>query len=290
MKYCNLLHLSESREARLWYNCCHNEAGRQYTNGVVVMTLKTFSDAAKETLQHYVYRLVDPRNGETFYVGRGQGDRVFQHVAELIKSAGRDEPDPKFSRIIQIHGEGLEVQHIIHRHGMCLDTAKEVEAALIDAYPGLTNRMGGAGSNDRGVRHADQIIREHDAPEFELKHKLILISIGKTYEERGVYEAVRGFWQMNRSNARAHDLVLARVGRFVVGAYKVEEWVDWAPGVFPYDPEGLNGRIGFVGTCADKDIWNHYVNKRVPDNLLSKGAANPFRYLQPSCEGGESAE
>ena len=59
------------------------------------------------------------------------------------------------------------------------DTSKEVEAALIDAYPGLTNRMGSAGSNDRGVRHADQIIREHDAPEFELNHRLIMISVGK---------------------------------------------------------------------------------------------------------------
>ena len=254
------------------------------------MTSKSFSDTAMETLQHYVYRLVDPRNGEAFYVGHGQGNRVFQHVAGFVKSAGRDEVDPKFSRINQIHAEGLEVQHIIHRHGMDLDTAKEVEAALIDAYPGLTNRMGGAGSNDRGVRHADQIIREHDAPEFELKHKLVLISIGKTYEERGVYEAVRGVWDMNRTRAREHDLVLARVGRFIVGAYKVEKWVDWEPKVFPYDPEGLDGRIGFVGIPADENIRNHYVNKRVPASLLPKGARNPFRYLQPSPDGGEGEE
>ncbi len=31
-------------------------------------------------LKHYVYRLIDPRNGETFYVGKGQGNRVFQHI------------------------------------------------------------------------------------------------------------------------------------------------------------------------------------------------------------------
>ena len=254
------------------------------------MTTQSFPDLARATLQHYVYRLLDPRNGETFYVGRGQGDRVFQHAEGNVRIAGEDELDPKFSRINQIHAEGLEVQHIIHRHGMNPDTAKEVEAALIDAYPGLTNRMGGAGSNDRGVRHADQIIREHDAPEFELKHPLILISIGKTYEERGVYEAVRGLWSMNRKRARENNLVLARVGRFVVGVYKVEEWVDWAPGVFPYDPEGLDGRIGFIGTRADEDIWNHYVNKRVPAILLPKGAMNPFRYLQPTSDGGYGEE
>ena len=254
------------------------------------MTTKSFSSAAQDTLQHYVYRLVDPRNGETFYVGRGQGDRVFQHVAGAIKSARKDELDPKFSRINQVRVEGLEVQHIIHRHGMNLDTAKEVEAALIDAYPGLTNRMGGAGSNDRGVRHADQIIREYDAPEFELQHKLIVISVGKTYEERGVYEAVRAVWDMNGARARQHDLVLARVGRFVVGAYKVKKWIDWAPNVFPYDPEGLEGRVGFVGTCADKEIWDHYVGRRVPERLLSRGARKAFRYLEPSPDGGTSDE
>ena len=170
------------------------------------MSTKSFSTDARNTLQYYVYRLVDPRNGETFYVGQGQDDRVFEHVAGAIKSAAKNEMDPKFSRINQIRAEGLEVQHIIHRHGMNQETAKEVEAALIDAYPGLTNRMGGAGSNDRGVRHADQIIREYDAPEFELKHKLILISVGKTYEERGVYEAVRSVWDMNGNRARQHCL------------------------------------------------------------------------------------
>ena len=29
-------------------------------------------------LKTYVYRLIDPRNGETFYVGKGQGNRVLR--------------------------------------------------------------------------------------------------------------------------------------------------------------------------------------------------------------------
>jgi uncharacterized protein len=31
-------------------------------------------------LKTYVYRLIDPRNGETFYVGKGRGNRVFSHI------------------------------------------------------------------------------------------------------------------------------------------------------------------------------------------------------------------
>ena len=34
------------------------------------------SEVIKE-LGYYVYRLIDPRNGETFYVGKGKGNRIF---------------------------------------------------------------------------------------------------------------------------------------------------------------------------------------------------------------------
>lgn len=37
------------------------------------------ADVARE-LKTYVYRLIDPRNEETFYVGKGRGDRVFAHI------------------------------------------------------------------------------------------------------------------------------------------------------------------------------------------------------------------
>ena len=77
-------------------------------------------------------------------------------------------------RIHEIHALGMEVQHIIHRHGMGEGTAKEVEAALIDAYPGLENQMTGEGSNDRGVRHVQEILIEHNTRELVIDRPLIL--------------------------------------------------------------------------------------------------------------------
>ncbi len=39
-----------------------------------------FSDHVAAALGSYVYRLIDPRNGETFYGGKGHGNQVFAHV------------------------------------------------------------------------------------------------------------------------------------------------------------------------------------------------------------------
>ena len=39
-----------------------------------------FPEEVARRVGNYVYRLIDPRNGETFYVGKGRRNRVFQHV------------------------------------------------------------------------------------------------------------------------------------------------------------------------------------------------------------------
>ena len=151
-----------------------------------------FPAGVAEQLKWYVYRLIDPRNGESFYVGKGQGNRVFEHARGLVGS-GEEVSDPKLQRIREIGAAGLEVAHVIHRHG--LETSRgayEVEAALIDAYPGLTNRVRGHGSRDYGSRHVEEIIDEYAGEEFEVKELLMLISIGVMFYQRdNAYDAVR---------------------------------------------------------------------------------------------------
>jgi uncharacterized protein len=84
------------------------------------MQTDRFPVGVAERLKWYVYRLIDPRNGETFYVGKGWGDRIFQHAKGALTSSGdEDATDLKSQRIKDITTTaGLEVAHVIHRHGI----------------------------------------------------------------------------------------------------------------------------------------------------------------------------
>jgi hypothetical protein len=115
-----------------------------------------FRKEVTDKLKYYVYRLIDPRNGETFYVGKGITNRVFDHAKGEL-GAKDDVLTDKLRRIRKIIVDGFEVIHVIHRHGMDERQAYQVEAALIDAYPEVTNQIGGRASDDRGLMHAKQI-------------------------------------------------------------------------------------------------------------------------------------
>ncbi len=222
----------------------------------------------------YVYRLIDPRTYETFYVGKGCGNRVFQHAKEAMKMPREKEDDDESLKIRQIHdiiSEDKEVIPMIHRWNMNKDEALEVEAALIDCYPGLSNIQSGLG-NDYGVISAVDLqanlgAKEYDEPNEDyviIKIKPIMISL------RGgsLYEAVRWSWKANLDKAKNYRYVLAVVNGIVREIYEVTQW--------QYRNDG-SGRIEFTGNVADGPISNIKGN-RIPQKYRTRGAANPFIY------------
>lgn len=236
-----------------------------------------FSETVAAKLGHYVYRLIDPRNGTTFYVGRGRGDRVFSHAEGQDKPNDPEENEALKLRMIRaIKNAGFQVQHVIHRHRMSEQTAKEVESALIDAYPGLANIQGGEDSN-RGVMHAEEAIRLYEAPEATFKHKLILINVNKSIEDRDLIDAVRYAWDIKPERANKADYVLAVRRGLIIGAFKAKEWLEATPENFPSFPAVERRKYGFQGQDAPDDIEKLYLQKRVPKKLRPFG--NPIRYV-----------
>lgn len=237
-----------------------------------------FTYEISDQLKFYVYRLIDPRNGETFYVGKGAGNRVFQHAKGDITADG-DEVSDKLKRIREIQLAGMEVAHVIHRHGLDEPTALEVEAALLDAYPGVTNLAGGHGNAERGVMHASEIIEKFTAKPAEFQHPMVAIIINRSAEEKSIYEAVRYAWKLDRRRAERAQFVLAVKNGLIVGVFKSERWMDATPENFPGTLEPREGRLGFEGVEAPEPIKGMYLRKRLPDEMRKPGSANPVRYI-----------
>lgn len=222
----------------------------------------------------YVYRLIDPRNGETFYVGKGKGNRVFAHAGGDVSEDGSE----KLRRIFEIKNSGFEVQHVIHRHGMDSKTAFEVEAALIEAYPGVTNLAGGHGNNDRGCAHSNEIIEKFEAQEAVITDKVIEILVNRSALEGSVYDSARFAWKLSQARAEQAKYVFAVLNGLILEIFQVDEWKPATKSNFPEFSHATekSDRFGFVGRPASKEIESKYRRKRVPPR--PRGAANPIRY------------
>ena len=189
-----------------------------------------FSPSVLEKINHYVYYLIDPRNGHIFYVGQGKGNRVFTHVrGELALEEEEDDLSEKLETIRQIRETGLEPIPVLHRHGMEEDTAVEVAAALIDIIPSLANDATSQFPSDRGPTYAKELQGRYEwrrVMDLDPRHKLLFIKIHKyTVEERGsLYEAVRRQWVLNQTRAETVEYVLAIIHGICEGVFKPERW------------------------------------------------------------------
>ncbi|OEK63349.1 hypothetical protein ASS98_05965 [Staphylococcus equorum] len=106
----------------------------------------------------YVYCLIDPRNGECFYVGKGKGNRVFKHKEDaqkqlLYEDIFREEnkDNLKFNRINEICSNDLNVLGYIISYGLTESEAFSAENVLINFLnlinkTTLTNMINGHGS------------------------------------------------------------------------------------------------------------------------------------------------
>lgn len=240
--------------------------------------INEFPTEVTDEIKYYVYRLIDPRNGETFYVGKGKGNRVFNHMKCAIRKDESDDLSDKLSTIREIRNSGLNVIHVIHRHGMDEKTSIEVEAALIDAYPGVTNIQGGHSSSDYGPMNALEIINKYAAEEANITHNVLMITINKSIENNEIYDAVRFAWKVNIKKAAQSDYVLAVKQGIIYGVFIAEQWKDASKNNFPEFNVDRVGRYGFVGKEADDPIKKLYIRKRIPEKFRQKGAANPIKY------------
>jgi group I intron endonuclease len=106
---------------------------------------------AMEENRFYVYALIDPRNKETFYVGKGTKDRVSVHGSE----SNRGHNPQKDAVINEIKKTGKSIRHAKVASGLPEDEAYELEEFVIEelGLESLTNMIPGGVSGLSGEHH-----------------------------------------------------------------------------------------------------------------------------------------
>jgi hypothetical protein len=243
----------------------------------------SISGSFADALGHYVYLLIDSRDGQVFYVGKGVGGRCFDHDAA-------DDGERKALRMAEIKAAGLETRIDIIRHGMATkEEAYQVEAAVIDAYglENLTNKVPGHGAEKFGRASLADLAVRYMPEEAVIRDRVIFVKLADTFRkditDHELYEAARGVWSLNPETASKYDFVLALWEGIVVEVYRTRHWQAAAPAHYltrkDLAPADFLPRPGvlcseFEGEVAADEIRKHYLGKSVRTQFDVGGQAN----------------
>jgi uncharacterized protein len=238
-----------------------------------------FAPEMTNILKSYVYIYVDPRNGESFYVGRGKGNRSFAHLNERTKMK-------KVARIFEIRKSGAEPRIELLRYGMTIEEASLVEAAAIDllGFSKLTNAVRGNHRGTFGRISSKDLITMLTARPARIEHEAILVLINRLYRSDmsagELYEATRGIWKIGSKRDRV-EYAMAVYQVIIREVYRIREWLP--AGTLKYETRDStkfkgSGRWEFKGEVAN-DVRDQYVGFSVR-HILTK-ARNPIRYIKP---------
>ncbi len=262
--------------------------------------LKQFSAATIDALGYYVYVLVDPLDNKVFYVGKGKGNRVFNHVEDVKKkmqqtlsiTSMQKKEHFKETKIKEIISRGNEVLSYVVRYGLTSEHALLIESVLIDIFnhklnvnlsdfDSLTNVKSGCYSSKGCISTSD--LEEYYSSGIVadlkdgLKYLAINISILSNDPEE-IYRRVRASWVLDKTLADQADYVLATHAGLIIGVYKLD-----GDGWIKDESQVVRGSIRY---CFNEDksqdmteIRKRLVSRRLPKRR-KKGAANPVWYIE----------
>ena len=187
------------------------------------MVISRFTPSQIQHLGYYVYLYTDPRDNKIFYVGKGYGNRVFEHLDDRSETQ-------KVQKINDIRKAGKEPHIDILIHGLEDEaTAYKIEAAVIDtiSITNLTNIPRGKWSVVRGRMDVELLASIYESEKGIIEEPVILIRINKLYRhgmsDIELYDATRGVWKVGARRERA-SYAFAVFEGIVREVYKINEW------------------------------------------------------------------
>jgi hypothetical protein len=245
--------------------------------------MKEFSKGTTEKIGFYVYVLINPIDNKIFYIGKGQGNRVFAHQNSAIKKLNSDEniDNLKINTIKNIIKQNKQVISYIIRYNLDEAYAIELEATLIDIFSfapfnllQLTNIVSGYKSAEVGISSTTDIDNQLSAKSIhptEFKHNVLILNINRTYykgiSDEELYNATRKSWKVNIKSAEKVEYVIARANGILREIYRVNKW-------FEHPGDDGKMRYAFEGNkVEDISITDFYIGKSL------KGSQNPVKYI-----------
>lgn len=242
-------------------------------------SVMSFNSDIIQALKFYVYLLSDPDTGEIFYVGKGKGNRVFQHFKDK-------EVNAKTNRIREILRNGKEPKIEILVHGIeDENTVKKIEAAIIDLLEkaNLTNKVSGYESSDFGRMDLNQIKAKYGSKKADISEKVVLIKLSDTFRynmsEVELYDYTRGIWKIGKKGMSETTHAFAVYDGVIQETYKISGWYPAGSTLHTRKDKSnwlVSERFEFVGR-VDEDMQKKYKHKSV-DHYFKAGSRNPIRY------------
>jgi len=203
----------------------------------------------------YVYALRDPRDGEVFYVGKGKGERILQHVTESGKNPLSEKA--KLKRIKDIEANGLKVEHLFLRTGMDDDLAFAIEQAVIDAFLAnratsngvsrLTNLVAGREHHELGLASLETVLARHGkAKTPPIKEPILVLKLNQRWEPdmnpETLLKVSQGVWRVGKDIREKAQIALVISFGIIRGVYGIDR-DGWKPAPKAED----NGKWIFTG-------------------------------------------
>ena len=261
--------------------------------------IQQFSEYTIEHLKCYVYALFDPREPaagrKPFYIGKGVGNRCFQH-AELEADLADDLLQPmglstKLAALRSIRQSALAPDIEIVRHGMSEKEAFAVEAALIEfiGLETLTNVVTGHGATEYGRSPVGSLEAKYGGKDVTITEPSMLFNVSKLFDPKESYtpdevqQITSEWWKVNPNNANRANLAFAVRNGVVRAVYEIHSWEP------PH--RGTDAHKKFP-TC------HRFLGTHVPDSpyMYGKvghhfhGSSSPFVYINVSGIGKLTAE
>lgn len=111
------------------------------------------------------------------------------------------------------------------------------------------------------------------------EHNVVMINVNASIKDRSAYDAARYAWKVKPEIVSQADYVLAIAHGEIVGVFIADKWEMANLKNFPeYPTVAAEGRFGFVGRDAPRDVVQLYLGKSISSDYRKKGASNPIRY------------